>query len=86
MKHVPCRLLILILAITTTVLVTLSFLPTDLCAQIQMAPDGTFVYGRPQMAPDGTFVGGRPQMAPDGTFVGGRPQMAPDGTFVGGRP
>ena len=53
-------------------------------AQAQtMAPDGTYVGGRPQMAPDGTYVGGRPQMAPDGTYVGGRPQMAPDGTYIG---
>jgi len=37
---------------------------------VNMAPDGTFVYGTPTLAPDGTFVGGHPTMAPDGTFVG----------------
>ena len=38
--------------------------------QVNMAPDGTFVYGMLNLAPDGTFVGGTPHLAPDGTFVG----------------
>jgi hypothetical protein len=41
-----------------------------LAADIQMAPDGTYVNGRPQLAPDGTYVGGRPHITPDGSYVG----------------
>lgn len=43
-------------------------------AQVQLAPDGTFVYGQPNPAPDGSFVGGRPIPTPDGGFVGNGPQ------------
>jgi hypothetical protein len=52
-----------------------------------MAPDGTFVMGRPALCPDGTYVGpGGCSFAPDGSYVGGRPQLAPNGTYVGGPP
>jgi hypothetical protein len=52
-----------------------------------MAPDGTFVMGRPVLCPDGTYVGaGGCSLAPDGSYVGGRPQIAPNGTYVGGPP
>ena len=51
---------------------------------VTLAPDGTYVSGdSAEMAPDGSFVGGKPQMTPDGSFVGGKPTMAPDGSFVG---
>jgi len=52
-----------------------------------MAPDGTFVMGRPALCPDGIYVGaGGCSLAPDGSYVGGRPQIAPNGTYVGGPP
>ena len=55
--------------------------------RVNIAPDGTYVYGRPQIAPDGSYVGGHPQITPDGSYVGsGRVSMAPDGSYVGGRP
>jgi hypothetical protein len=41
-----------------------------LAADIQIAPDGTYVVGKPQIAPDGTYVGGRPHITPDGSYVG----------------
>jgi hypothetical protein len=50
---------------------------------VYLAPDGTYVKGKPQLAPDGTYVGGEPQLAPDGSYVGGEPQLAPDGKYVG---
>jgi hypothetical protein len=53
---------------------------------VQIAPDGSWVYGEPHIAPDGTWVGGEPEIAPDGTWVGGDPQIAPDGAWVGGDP
>jgi hypothetical protein len=54
-------------------------------ARTIMCPDGSYVVGDScHMAPDGTFVGGRPVMAPDGSFVSGRPTLTPGGTFVGG--
>ena len=47
-------------------------------AEMQMAPDGTFVNGTPQQAPDGTFVGeGEIQQAPDGSFVNVTPEPEP---------
>jgi hypothetical protein len=48
---------------------------------IRMAPDGSYVGGKPRLAPDGSYVGGKPQMAPDGSYVGGKPRLAPDGTY-----
>ena len=53
---------------------------------VSLAPDGTYVTGRPTLAPNGKYVGGKPTLAPDGTYVAGNPQLAPDGTYVGGRP
>jgi hypothetical protein len=54
-------------------------------AKMNMCPDGSYVFGDScHLAPDGTFVGGRPVMAPDGSFVSGRPTLTPAGNFVGG--
>ena len=60
-----------------------SYVVGDSC---RMAPDGTFVGGKPVMAPDGSFVTGRPTLTPGGTFVGGsgKTTMCPDGSWVGG--
>jgi len=69
------------------VLLTLS-LVAALYADIQMAPDGTYVNGEPTMAPDGTYVGsdnGEVHMAPDGTYIGGSSShLAPNGKFIKG--
>lgn len=50
-----------------------------------ICPDGSYVSGGScRIAPDGTYVGGRPSIAPNGSYVGGRPRLAPDGSYVGG--
>jgi len=52
----------------------------------RMAPDGTYVAGKPRMAPDGSYVGGegRMRLCPDDTYVvGTRCKLMPDGTYVG---
>jgi hypothetical protein len=43
------------------------YMPTP---SMQIAPNGTYVYGTPQIAPDGSYVGGTPMMAPNGKWVG----------------
>jgi len=43
---------------------------TLLFADMQIAPDGTYVNGTPQLAPDGTYVGsGTVTLAPDGNYI-----------------
>lgn len=46
-----------------------TFLPAE-CRNTYLAPDGTYVGGKPNLAPDGTYVGGKPHLAPDGSYVG----------------
>ena len=44
-------------------------------ANIQMAPDGSYVDGTPQLAPDGHYVGsGEIQIAPDGKYITVHPE------------
>ena len=43
--------------------------PDVWAADVQLAPDGTYVTGTLTLAPDGTYVGGDPQLAPDGTYI-----------------
>ncbi len=64
-------------------LLCLSLCTLGLSAQT-LAPDGSYVGGKPNLAPDGSYTGGgSSQLAPDGSFVGGSPELAPDGTFTG---
>ena len=59
-----------------------SLLATEGIAQT-LAPDGSYVGGKPGLAPDGTFTGGSSQLAPDGSYVGGKPELAPNGSYTG---
>jgi hypothetical protein len=63
--------------------VVIYFVVKVACAgDVQIAPDGSWVYGEPRIAPDGSWVGGNPKIAPDGSWVGGHdPEIAPDGTW-----
>jgi hypothetical protein len=63
----------------------ISCVATGAFAQVQVAPNGTYVGGQPHIAPNGTYVGGQPYIAPNGTYVGGQPQIAPNGTYLGGQ-
>ena len=46
------------------------FSPSAWAGDVQLAPNGTYVGGKPQLAPNGTYVGGEPQLAPNGKYVG----------------
>ena len=53
-------------------LITLAILAN---ADIQMAPDGSYVDGTPQLAPDGHYVGsGKIQIAQDGKYIAVHPE------------
>lgn len=48
----------------------IALIATALLAEIQLAPDGTYVSGEPQIAPDGSYVGsGDIEITPDGEFI-----------------
>lgn len=62
----------------------------DDAPRLQMAPDGSWVFGRPRLAPDGrTWIGsvGNPTRLPDGRWVSGSGSsiMCPNGLFVIGK-
>lgn len=50
--------------------ILLILITLTLQAEIQLAPDGTYVNGEPQLTPDGNYVGeGNVELAPDGSYV-----------------
>lgn len=51
--------------IIVAVLLAVSFVAS---ADVELAPDGTWVKGDPKLAPDGSWVGGNPELAPDGSW------------------
>lgn len=58
----------------TVNLIVLLIATLPLMADIQMAPDGSYVDGQPQMAPDGSYLGsGNIEMAPDGSYIAVEP-------------